>query len=248
MPPISCCASLARSRRACSATGRQGPSSSCAPEAAYVRAATRISTSTQRSEKMSIFNQKSKFKVKTEVRKVKQVVAPKPVTNAPGASSSSSTNVSLRGTPRASPAPASSLSVKRVHQRPSASLSPSPQPPAPSTSNPNRKRPALVSRRSTASASPAPVLSDSEPGSEDDEDWRERLDPSKRRKRAHTEDPGRRLRHPKLWTGDGDDEIPAMVHSADVASLETKCQPVMRLERDEVVVHLRYPGAKSMER
>ncbi|KAL2156304.1 hypothetical protein VTH82DRAFT_1049 [Thermothelomyces myriococcoides] len=197
---------------------------------------------------MSIFNQKSKFKVKTEVRKVKQVVAPKPVTNAPGASSSSSTNVSLRGTPRASPAPASSLSVKRVHQRPSASLSPSPQPPAPSTSNPNRKRPALVSRRSTASASPAPVLSDSEPGSEDDEDWRERLDPSKRRKRAHTEDPGRRLRHPKLWTGDGDDEIPAMVHSADVASLETKCQPVMRLERDEVVVHLRYPGAKSMER
>jgi H3 lysine-79-specific histone-lysine N-methyltransferase len=105
-----------------------------------------------------------------------------------------------------------------------------------------------VNRQSSATASPAPILSDSEPGSDDDDDWRERLDPSKRRKRAHTEDPDRRLRHPRLWSGQGEDEKLGFVHSVEVASLLDKCQPVMNLARDEVAVRLRYPGAKDTER
>jgi H3 lysine-79-specific histone-lysine N-methyltransferase len=192
---------------------------------------------------MSIFNQKSKFKIKTEVRKVKTEIAPtpqrKPSTNGTSASRLSlSAPSSAHGTPRASPRPSSHLS----RRLPSTS-----SPETKSSSSTNRKRRAPASR-SPATASPAPVLSDSEPGSDDDDDWRERLDPSKRRKRAHTEDPDRRLRHSRLWTGQGEDEKPAIVHAVDVAALGDKCQPVMKLGRDEVGVRLRYPGAKYLER
>ncbi|KAK3295765.1 histone-lysine N-methyltransferase, H3 lysine-79 specific [Chaetomium fimeti] len=193
---------------------------------------------------MSIFNQKSKFKVKTEVRKVKQAVAPTPEKR------HASTGSSTHGTPRASPIP-SSLHAKRPLQRPSSpAVRPSLSSSASSTLGSSRKRRAPASSRSPATASPAPVLSDSEPGSDDDDDdWRERLDPSKRRKRAaHTEDPDRRLRHPRLWAGQGEEEKPGIVHAVQVASLEDKCQPVMKLGRDEVGVRLRYPGAKYTER
>lgn len=204
---------------------------------------------------MSIFNQKSKFKVKTEVRKVKQAVEPTPEKKRLGNGSTSSTH----GTPRASPIPSSS-SLHAKRPRPTASPATANKPSLSSSAaslsalDPSRKRrraPASSSSsRSPATASPAPpALSDSEPGSDDDDDdWRERLDPSKRRKRAHTEDPDRRLRHPRLWAGQGEEEKPGIVHAVQVASLEDKCQPVMKLGRDEVGVRLRYPGAKYTER
>ncbi|EAQ91158.1 hypothetical protein CHGG_03093 [Chaetomium globosum CBS 148.51] len=207
---------------------------------------------------MSIFNQKSKFKVKTEVRKVKQAVEPTPESKkryVGNGSASASTN----GTPRASPTP-SSLQVKRPRPRPGAgAASPATGPSLSSSTSASpldltRKRRAPAgssSSRSPATASPAPrALSDSEPGSDDDDDddWRDRLDPSKRRKRAHTEDPDRRLRHPRLWAGQGDEDKPGIVHAVQVASLADKCQPVMKLARDEVGVRLRYPGAKYTER
>lgn len=194
---------------------------------------------------MSIFNQKSKFKIKTEVRKVKQVIAPTPQKSGgagPSSRVSLSAPASAHGTPRVSPIP-SSLRAKRLQSASSPDTEGSP----PST-NHSRKRRAPASSRSPATASPAPALSDSEPGSDDDDDWRERLDPSKRRKRAHTEDPDRRLRHPRLWSGQGEDEKLAIVHAMDVASLGDRCQPVMKLGRDEVGVRLRYPGAKNLER
>ncbi|KAK4152078.1 histone methylation protein DOT1-domain-containing protein [Chaetomidium leptoderma] len=197
---------------------------------------------------MSIFNQKSKFKVKTEVRKVKQAVAPTPQKK-PGSSGavsrpSLSAPSSAHGTPRASPIPSSLHHARRLQSASSPEYSSS------SSINPtSRKRRAPgSSSRSPATASPAPVLSDSEPGSDDDDDWRDRFDPSKRRKRAHTEDPDRRLRHPKLWSGQGEEEKPAIVHAVDVAALGEKCQPVMKLGKDEVAVRLRYPGAKYTER
>jgi H3 lysine-79-specific histone-lysine N-methyltransferase len=204
---------------------------------------------------MSIFNQKSKFKVKTEVRKVKQAVEPTPEKKRLGNGSASA---STHGTPRASPIPSSSsLHVKRL--RPAASPATTTKPSLSSSASlsaldstrKRRRGPASSgSSRSPATASPAPpALSDSEPGSDDDDDdWRERLDPSKRRKRAHTEDPDRRLRHPRLWTGQGEEEKPGIVHAVQVASLDDKCQPVMKLGRDEVGVRLRYPGAKYTER
>ncbi|KAL1844409.1 hypothetical protein VTJ49DRAFT_88 [Mycothermus thermophilus] len=186
---------------------------------------------------MSIFNQKSKFRVQTEIRKIKQPVEKKPKPATPRASSLQPPSTgSARSTPRASPIPPHVQAPKRKPS-PDASRSSSPPP---------RKRRQPTSAR----ASPATVaLSDSEPGSDDDDDWRERLDPNKRAKRARTvEDPDRRLRHPRLWSGDGADERPAIVHAAEVASLEDKCQPVMKLARDEVGVELRYPGSRYMER
>ncbi|GAB1320349.1 Nucleosomal histone H3-Lys79 methylase [Madurella fahalii] len=216
---------------------------------------------------MSIFNQKSKFKVKAEVRKVKQAVAPavtatpqlkkKAITTATttttttsnGRASSVATTTaasSARGTPRASPNPTSFPSSRS--KRLQASTSPE--------TNHGRKRAARLISSSRSPASPS--FSESEPGSDDDDDWRDRLDPHKRRKRAHTEaveDPARRLRHARLWTGggggdggDGADEKLAIVHSVDVASLADRCQPVMRLGRDEVGVRLRYPGSNYLEK
>ncbi|KAH6624690.1 histone-lysine N-methyltransferase, H3 lysine-79 specific [Chaetomium sp. MPI-SDFR-AT-0129] len=211
---------------------------------------------------MSIFNQKSKFKVKTEVRKVKQAVAPTPERKIATAHRSNG-HGSAHGTPRGSPTPSLTLAAKRLQvpqnsngNRRSPSDTYSRLSPASSSSpagssgllNPGRKRRAPANSRSPATASPAPVLSDSEPGSDDDDDWRDRLDPSKRTKRAHTEDPDRRVRHPKLWAGEGEEEKPRIVHAVDVASLEDRCQPVMKLARDEVGVRLRYPGSKHMER
>jgi H3 lysine-79-specific histone-lysine N-methyltransferase len=115
-----------------------------------------------------------------------------------------------------------------------------------------------LARPIRSSRSPAtPSFSESEAGSgdEDDDDWRDRLDPHKRRKRAHTEtveDPARRVKHARLWTGDEQDGVAreklVIVHSADVASLEDRCQPVMGLSREEVGVRLRYPGSNYLER
>lgn len=211
---------------------------------------------------MSIFNQKSKFKVKTEVRKVKQAVAPAPpkksgVSGGGSSSSALSAPSSAHGTPRASPIPSSLTAAAAAARRlnNSSYSSPDSKPGGGSSSSTatggasrKRRAPPSSSRRSPATASPAPVLSDSEPASDDDDDWAETLDRSKRRKRAHTEDPGRRLRHPKLWPGQGDEEKARIVHAVDVAGLADKCQPVMGLGRDEVAVRLRYPGAKYYER
>ncbi|KAJ4304255.1 Nucleosomal histone H3-Lys79 methylase [Collariella sp. IMI 366227] len=205
---------------------------------------------------MSIFNQKSKFKVHTEVKKVKQAVAPTPpkrkaTTSGTYASTSSATLTgslsapsSAHGTPRASPNP-SSLNPAARRRLQSTS---SPEPRARATSSPSsvpaRKRRALPAKsRSPANASPA--LSESEAGSDDDDGWRE-FNSNKRRRRAYTEDPGRRLRHPEA-SDDGDGKLP-IVHAVDVASLEDRCQPVMGLGRDEVRVRLRYPGSNYLER
>lgn len=225
---------------------------------------------------MSIFNQKSKFKVKTEVRKVKQAVtttspAPQAAAKKTAAAASAASNGrassvaslnSRSSSARPSPIPPTSVPSKRQLLAPRSSTSPE------TSHYPGKRgRNGTVAQRllgragsNRSSRSPAsPSFSDSEPGSDDDDDdWRDRLDPHKRRKRAHTEtveDPARRLRHPRLWTGrDGDggvdgaaEERLAIVHSADVASLEDKCQPVMGLGRDEVGVRLRYPGSNFLE-
>ena len=195
---------------------------------------------------MSIFNQKSKFKVKTEVRTVRQVVEskpkPKPQSSSVAARTSSVSNGAKAkrngllsvGTPRASPRPGS--------------LRGSPLP-AEHSASANRKR------RAGSSRSPAsPNFSES--GDEDD-NWEESLDARKRMKRAHEAlplaDPNRVLRHPKLWTGssseDGADVVRLpIIHAASFASLEQKCQPVLGLAPDQVGVKLQYPGARHPER
>ncbi|KAK4241894.1 histone H3-K79 methyltransferase [Achaetomium macrosporum] len=221
---------------------------------------------------MSIFGKKSKFQIKTEVRIVKQAVDPTAQSKAAGARKAASGATSNGGGRVSSPGgvhhanrPHASrngpaVQVKRL-QVTSASTTPEPRrSPSSSLLNPSRKRrtPASASSRSPAAIA-SPALSESEPGSDDDDDdWRERLDPTKRRKRTHTsteEDPNRRLRHPNIWSGQGqgeegheEGERLGIVHAVDVASLRDRCQPVMRLGQDEVGVSLRYPGANILER
>ncbi|KAK1751635.1 histone methylation protein DOT1-domain-containing protein [Echria macrotheca] len=196
---------------------------------------------------MSIFNQKSKFKVKTEIRTIRQAVEPTqpkahPATVNTGAKHSSAqgpkaknSSSSLSSTPRASPKPrpaggaGSHLTVAAAERN-------------------NRKRRA-GSNRPAAS----PNFSESD-NSDDDEDWVERLDARKRRKRAdearHQEDPNRVLRHPKLWDGvdEADTARLPIIHAVQLASLEEKCQPALGLARDRVSVKLQYPGARYPER
>lgn len=216
-------------------------------------------------DKMSIFGQKSKFRVQTEVRRVRQVVEPTPRTKAAAAAATSASKSgasgeslsvpsSAHGTPRGSPNPSSS-SRSRAHLHAATSSPELGRLSSSSTSAGRTRRAPPASARATTSAYASPALSDSEPGSDDDDDWRDRLDPSKRRKRAHTEDPARRLRHTRLWAGqeeqvdeEGKKKRPGIVHAAEVASLAEKCQPVMGLGEDEVAVRLRYPGANSSER
>ncbi|KAK3302303.1 histone H3-K79 methyltransferase-like protein [Chaetomium strumarium] len=206
---------------------------------------------------MSIFGKKSKFQIKTEVRIVKQAVDPAAQGNAAGASKAASEAAS-NGGPQAS----RNGSAGQVTRLQATSTSATPERrrfPSSSLLEPGRKRrtPASASSRSPAAIA-SPALSDSEPGSDDDDDWRERLDPTKRRKRTHTStevDPNRRVLHPKIWSGQGQGEAGhddgdrlGIVHSADVASLRDKCQPVMSLAQDDVGVSLRYPGANFLER
>ncbi|KAK0646062.1 histone methylation protein DOT1-domain-containing protein [Cercophora newfieldiana] len=192
---------------------------------------------------MSIFNQKSKFKVKTEVRTVRQAVAPKPKPKPqPSAATPSSTSGAKSRKNGLLSAPLSRASPKSVSPRAS------PRPTEASSSSGARKRRA-VSSRSPAS----PSFSDSE---DEDDDWEDSLDARKRMKRAHwaqqPRDPNRIVRHPKLWTGASGDETDIarlpIIHASRFASLEQKCQPVLGLVPNDVRVKLQYPGARHPER
>ncbi|VBB86619.1 Putative histone-lysine N-methyltransferase, H3 lysine-79 specific [Podospora comata] len=204
---------------------------------------------------MSIFNQKSKFKVKTEVRAVKKTLPekpkPKPTSAPPSTSRIPSSSVraspSTTSTPRASPLPPSARKSQNGSSRyldPSSAL----KAPSSSTSSNSRKRP----RASHSPASPS-FDSDSDSDSASDDDWQDQLDPRKRLKRLEQlrrHDPNRRVRHPKMWKGDreSEGELLPIIHAVEVASLSEKCQPVMGLSRDEVGVRLRYPGSNHREK
>ncbi|KAK4186843.1 putative histone-lysine N-methyltransferase, H3 lysine-79 specific [Podospora australis] len=201
---------------------------------------------------MSIFNQKSRFKNKTPLRTVKVTVEttpkpkpkPTPPTSAPSRADSPATNGS------------SSRSLTK--KRSSSYLDPNPDVSS-STSSYTKKRQRGSARGSKSPlaqqnpASPfAGMESDSDPDS-DNNSWEDSLDPRKRMKRAHAQtrqDPNRRVKHPKLWTGgrEGEGEALPIKHAVEVASLKEKCQPVMKLSKDEVAVRLRYPGSNYRER
>lgn len=198
---------------------------------------------------MSIFNQKSKFKVKTEIRTVRTVVAAPPPRPKP--TSSTSSPAPTAGAKRKNGAGVSSSSTPRGSPRPS------PAARAPSSSSThltaaaaegNKRKRRAGSRLSAAS----PSFSESE-GS-DDEGWEESLDARKRLKRAREAqqhaDLNRVLRHLKMWTGEDETDAARLQirHAVQFASLEHKCQPVMGLARDEVGVKLQYPGARYPER
>ncbi|KAK3934927.1 histone H3-K79 methyltransferase [Diplogelasinospora grovesii] len=212
---------------------------------------------------MSIFNQKSKFKVKTEVRAIKQAVAPppKPKPKKPTRSDGGANgNAPLRAQSRVStttssastPSPSSLLSVSDAYVRGGDNNNNN-------NNHRDRKRSrkgAAGDRRLTPALSPS-FGTESSDEEDADDDWEQNLDARKRRKRDHQPaywrivDANRTLRHPRLWTGDeADIKKVAIIHAAEVASLrdEGKCQPVLGLKPDEVAVKLQYPGTRYPER
>lgn len=202
---------------------------------------------------MSIFNQKSKFKVKTEVRTVRQAVEPKPK---PKPNPSSATTSSSSATSRLHPpssrrtGPSSSRTTPRASPNPA---SPYLSADTPATTN-GRKRRAITSSRSPASLS----FNESSGDEDGDEDWEAMMDARKRRKMREDQvrrvDLNRSLRHPRIWTGeepavsDKASAPPVIIHAVDVASLEEKCQPVLGLARDAIAVKLQYPGGRYAEK
>lgn len=191
---------------------------------------------------MSIFNQKSKFKVKTEIRTVRQAVAPKP--KPPPPSSSSTPSSSSR------PRPANSTSSGYLAV-PSSSRAPASRhksaSPLPGERSVSRKRALPTSRRSPAS--PSPLFDDDAGDDEVDDDW-EALDARKRRKGAHPGDRvdlNRQLCHPKLGA-EGEQRPVPIIHAVDVASVQHKCQPVLGLSEEEANIRLQYPGTRDSER
>lgn len=182
---------------------------------------------------MSIFNQKSKFKIKTEIRTVRETVErPKlkastssssiPTTGSShhtsnvrtaGAGSSlsrASSTSRLNGTSTASNSSSTRASLTKVS---TTSLSrriqsASPNPSINGDGRSSRKR------RATKASSRSPISphfsEDSDSDSNGDENWEDNLDARKRRKRVHDERPvdlNRKLRHPKIWKGEEVDQV-----------------------------------------
>lgn len=130
----------------------------------------------------------------------------------------------------------------------SASPRPSPQP-AETARDRKRKTSARPQKRiSPVASSRVDFGSDS---GEDDEDWVRALDARKPKKRGKLDDgryvdPNRRLKHPKAL-----EEVVGgvqVIHAAEVASVELKCEPVLGAKVDEVAVELRYPSLQDPER
>ena len=184
---------------------------------------------------MSIFNQKSKFKIKTEIRTVRETVErPKlkastssssiPTTGSSqhsrnvrtaGAGSSlsrASSTSRLNGTSHTTSSTSSSarasltkVSTTTLSRR---VQSASPNPSINGDGRSSRKR------RATKASSRSPISphfsEDSDSDSNGDENWEDNLDARKRRKRVHDERPvdvNRKLRHPKIWKGEDADQV-----------------------------------------
>ena len=185
---------------------------------------------------MSIFNQKSKFKVKTEIRTVRQAVAPrpKPISPPSNALKQRSSSSNFLSVPRAS-----------SHSNPGSGRAKS-NSPLPGERSASRKR-ALPTSHSRSPASPG-LFDESGDDDGEDDDWQD-LDARKRRKGAHPAervDLNRKLCHPKLGL-EGERPVP-IIHAADVASVRHKCQPVLKLTEEGANVRLQYPGTRDSER
>lgn len=194
---------------------------------------------------MSIFNQKSKFKVKTEIRTVRQAVAPKPKPPPPSSSTTPSSSSSSKPRPAAN---SGYLAVPSSSSRAPASRHKSASP-LPGERSASRKR-ALPTTSRRSPASPSPLFDDDAGDDEVDDDW-EALDARKRRKGAHPGDRvdlNRQLCHPKLGA-EGEQQRPVpIIHAVDVASVQHKCQPVLGLTEEEANIRLQYPGTRDSER
>lgn len=186
---------------------------------------------------MGILGQKSKIKPAPQTITVQKVVVPPKATkprSSLGPSSSSSNG--LRA-PSSKAGNASRLSPNpRLARTKSAS-------PYPSSSDEKR---AAERKRKVVTSTPrdSPAFADDDDDSEDDEDD----DPFRKRRKLidDTGDANRKLRHKRAF----DDKIrdSRIVHAAQLASVETDCEPIFGAKEDEVAVELQYPSRCKPEK
>lgn len=146
------------------------------------------------------------------------------------------------------PNPRPKLTPKAPSRASSHSSSPRPSPQPPTRADDRKRKTAARAPKRISPAARVDFGSDS--GSEDDEDWVRALDSRKRRRRGRLEDgryvdPNRRLKHPRALEEAVEGEV---IHAAEVASVELKCEPVLGAKEDEVAVKLRYPSLQKPER
>lgn len=102
-----------------------------------------------------------------------------------------------------------------------------------------------------SSRSPSVVKFDSDDDDDAADDGSDDLFRRKKR-RLLRNDPDRKLRHPKIWTGATDDKESqralGLIHAAELANLKQNCKPDLRLSEEDVGIELRYPGARQRER
>jgi len=189
---------------------------------------------------MGLLNQKSRISAPKPQIRIQQVPIERP-----------------RPKPKPAPNGHSSSSSLLQHRAKNHGRSASPYPGLSSTDETRRNK-RKATGTAASSRSPSVVKFDS-----DDEDEAEGGDGDlfrRKKRRVLRDDPNRKLRHRKIWTGaaDADDgdkgkdravgELPGLIHAADLASLEGKCKPDLGLSEDEVGIELRYPGARQRER
>lgn len=188
----------------------------------------------------------NKFKVDPPKIRIEKVTVerpaprPKPKTPASASSalskvaSSSSRSPSLH---RASPKPATPR--QKSH---------SPYPSSSDERRVERKRKAATSTPARRSPAVERVTFDKDSDNEDDGGWMS-LDTRKRQRKAADDglaDPNRKLRDVDAY-----EEPEAglrFVHAVDVASLETKCVPVMGAQKEDVAIEIQYPSPQPRER
>ena len=209
---------------------------------------------------MGVFNQRSKIKPAAHPIRVEQVpINPKPKPKSqPPAHKSGSRSSGGGPTPSSSSAHGSAKrpvgSSSRVSGGGAGSGSrhgsASPYPSGTPAEERSRKRKAVGSS-SRSPTSEIKFSDDSE--SEDGGAWAEIVGARKRRRYQDARrevDVNRKLKHPKLWTGQqtaGEEKL-AIIHAADVASVKEKCEPALGISPEDVAVGLRYPGVRQKER
>lgn len=188
---------------------------------------------------MPLLGKGNKFKVDPPKIRIERVAVERPTTPKPkpkpqGVTKNSSASRSS-STPRASPKP-----IQRQKSN-------SPYPSSSDEKRLERKRKVAtpVQRRSPGTDR---IAFDKDSDAEDD-GWLS-LDTRKRQRKSTEDgdltDPNRKLRHVEAF--EEPEANLKFIHAADVASIESKCVPVMGGSKDDVAIEIQYPSPQPREK
>jgi H3 lysine-79-specific histone-lysine N-methyltransferase len=186
---------------------------------------------------MGALNQKSKFKPPAPQIRVQRVPVEK------------------SKQPKPKPSPANGTKNLLQHRAKPQNKSGSPYPGSSSADESRRIKRKAPGGGNSRSPSVVKFDSDDSDGGEDGDNG-VFLGARRKKRRLARVDPDRKLTHPKIWTGaveekENGKERPkelGIIHAAELANLETKCQPALGIPETEVGIELRYPGGRGREK